>query len=110
MADVLALEALFDAVKARFTAEGPVAANVFGWRQPAQHPVGARIAWIPGDPAGNAGAAIAPRGPGGNPRSLATYEEQFASNTAPCACSATRGIAPCTTTRAVRFRSALRRG
>lgn len=77
MAEILALEALFDAVKARFTAEGPTAANVFGWRQPAQLPVGARIVWIPGDPAGNAGAALPPRGPGGNPRSLATYEEQF---------------------------------
>ena len=77
MAEILALEALFDAVKARFTAEGPTAANVFGWRQPAQLPVSARIAWIPGDPAGTAGAAIAPRGPGGNPRSIATFEELF---------------------------------
>ena len=77
MADVLALEALFDAVSARFTAEGPTAANVFGWREPGKHPVGHRIAWVPGDPGGNAGSIRPARNPGGNPRALATFVELF---------------------------------
>lgn len=77
MADVLALEHLFDAVVARFTAEGTVAVNAFGWRVPAQHPVGARIAWVPGDPAGNVGVVLPARNPGRNPRPIATLSELF---------------------------------
>jgi hypothetical protein len=77
MADVLALEALYDAVAARFTAEGTLATNVFGWREPGKHFAGARIAWIPGDPAGNAGSASPARNPGRNPRPIATFLELF---------------------------------
>lgn len=78
MAEILALEHLFDAVVARFTAEGTAGTHVFGWREPAkQSPPGPRVAWIPGDPSGTAGAAVAARNPGGNPRSIATYEELF---------------------------------
>lgn len=75
MADTLALEKLFDDVEARFLAENTLAEHVFGWREPARHAVGPRIAWVPGDPAGNLGAVLPARNPGRNPRPLATVQE-----------------------------------
>lgn len=77
MTDTLALEKLYDDVSARFTAEGTPAKNVFGWRTPAQQVVGNRIAWIPGDPSGNAGQDGPARNPGRNPRPIGTFVELF---------------------------------
>jgi hypothetical protein len=78
MTDTLAIEAVFDAVTARFTAEGTNAVNVFGWRQPAQHPLSNRIAWVPGDDkSGAAGTAAPARNPGRNPRPIGTFLEVF---------------------------------
>ncbi len=78
MADpVLALELLYDAVVARFALEGPVCAQPFGWRFVAQHHEGARIVWVPGNPAGAVGRIGPARNPGGEPRSLGTLAEQF---------------------------------
>jgi hypothetical protein len=82
MADVLALEVLFDAVVARFAAETPdgqtPVPNLFGWREPAQKmTTGARILWIPGDPNGSLGDLLPATQPGRNPRSLATIDEAF---------------------------------
>lgn len=79
MSDVLALEKLYDDVLALFAAEGTF--NVeqpFGWRRPAeQSATAARIAWVPGDPSGNAGVVGPAKYPGRNPRSLATLKERF---------------------------------
>ena len=77
MAIVFALPHLFDAVVARFTAEGPVGvAQSFGWLAPAEQMRSARrIVWTPGDEAGNLGAVTAPKYTGGNPRQLATVLE-----------------------------------
>lgn len=79
MADpVLALELLYDAVVARFTAEGP--ANVsqpFGWREVAKQRVNARIVWVPGNPIGAVGRVGPARNPGGDPRSIGTLLENF---------------------------------
>jgi hypothetical protein len=82
MADLLALEALFDAVVARFALEtAPPAVpvpNLFGWREPAQKmTTGARILWIPGDPNGDLGSLLPATQPGRNPRSIATLDELF---------------------------------
>ena len=82
MADVLALELLFDSVVARWAAEVPPgetpAPNLFGWREPAQKlTTGKRVLWIPGDPNGDMGAMMPPTQPGRNPRSLATIDELF---------------------------------
>jgi hypothetical protein len=93
MASVLALENLYDAVCARFLAEGPFllpslppgdptpantpVPNLFGWRFVAQHHTGSRIVWVPGNPLGVAGRYGPPRNPGGEPRSLFTVFEQF---------------------------------
>lgn len=77
MADTFALENLYNAVVARFTAEGTVCNNVFGWRTPAQQVIGSRIAWVPGDPAGNIGVNGPARNPGNNPRSIGTLHELF---------------------------------
>lgn len=77
MPDTLAIERLYAAVTARFTSEGTGAANVFGWRMPAQHVEGNRIAWVPGDTSGRVGETTAPRQPGRNPRPLATLRELF---------------------------------
>lgn len=77
MAEILAVERLYDAVAARFVAEGTGAVNVFGWRTPAQHALGNRVAWAPGDPTGNAGATGPAKQPGRNPRSLGTLHELF---------------------------------
>jgi hypothetical protein len=77
MADTLALIALYDAVVARFVLEGTAATNHFGWRASAQQLPGQRIVWIPGDEDGDIGEMLAPRHPGGNPRSLGTLDEIF---------------------------------
>lgn len=73
----LAVEHLFNQVSASFAADGIRATNLFGWRIPAQHPYGPRIAWVPGDPSNSAGLTTAPRGPGGNPRALGMLRELF---------------------------------
>lgn len=73
----LALENLFNQVSASFAADGILATNVFGWREPTKHPFGPRIAWVPGDPSNSAGLSTAPRGPGGNPRALHSFRELF---------------------------------
>jgi hypothetical protein len=82
MPDMLALEALFDSVVARFTAETPAGQttvpNLFGWREPAQKlTTGARVLWVPGDPNGSVGDLLPATQPGRNPRSLATLLELF---------------------------------
>lgn len=75
--ETLAVEVLFDAVVARFAAEGTNAANTFGWREPEKHVEGSRIAWVPGDPTGRIGLTGPARFPGRNPRSLGTLRELF---------------------------------
>jgi hypothetical protein len=77
MVDTLALENLFDAVVARFAAEGTVVLSVFGWRTPAEQTVTARVAWVPGDLAGNLGEVGGAKQPGRNPRPIATLFELF---------------------------------
>lgn len=78
MTDSLALEKLYADVVTRFTAEGPAAANVFGWRASKQQiAAGARIAWQPGNPAGDMGKLGPARNPGRNPRPIATLRELF---------------------------------
>lgn len=77
MADTLALEALYDAVVAQFAADGTIAKQPFGWREVAKYPVGARIAWVPGDPRFNVGADGPARNPGRNPRPIGTLHELF---------------------------------
>lgn len=73
----LAVENLFNQVSASFVADGILATNVFGWREPTKHPFGPRVAWVPGDPSNSAGLSTAPRGPGGNPRALHSFRELF---------------------------------
>ena len=74
----LALPTLYDAVVARFAADGTNAEQPFGWREPQKYKtVRARIVWVPGDPGGSAGAIKAARHPGQNPRSLSTLDELF---------------------------------
>lgn len=77
MSDALAVEQLYSRVSARFADAGLSALNVFGWREPAQHHVTDRIAWVPGDASGNAGTMAPPRNPGGRPRSIGTLLELF---------------------------------
>lgn len=79
MADpVLALELLYDAVRARFTLEGPVNIDQpFGRRFLAQQHVGSRIVWVPGDPEASLGSIMPARNPGRDPRPLATIDEMF---------------------------------
>lgn len=72
-----ALEHLYQRVTQSFTADGIQAVNVFGWRMPAQHPYGARIAWVPGDPSGALGATGAARNPGSHPRPIGMLLELF---------------------------------
>lgn len=75
--ETLAVEVLYAAVVARFTAESVGAVNTFGWREPEKHVEGSRIAWVPGDPSGKVGATVAARQPGREPRPLATLRELF---------------------------------
>ena len=78
MTVLFALPELFDAVVARFALDATAAEQVFGWREPAQHPESAtRITWVPGDESGSAGEIRGARNPGGDPRSLATLGELF---------------------------------
>lgn len=74
----LALDHLYDAVTARFTAEfASPPLQVFGWREPAKR-AGAmpRIVWVPGDDeSGDLGTWLPARNPGRNPRPLATIGE-----------------------------------
>lgn len=76
MATILALENLYDAVAASFTADAINATNAFGWREPTKHAYGARIAWVPGDQSGDLGTIGGPRGPGQIPRALAMLNER----------------------------------
>jgi hypothetical protein len=79
MATILALPYLYDLVVARFAAESTCVPNLFGWRAPdlKDHAGKPRIAWVPGDEAGELGELEAPKQPGRNPRSLATLGELF---------------------------------
>lgn len=77
MADILALEKLFDDVSARFASESTNAVNVFGWKAPAHQLTSNRIAWVPGAPSGALGDDAPARNPGRNPRPIATLLEQF---------------------------------
>ncbi len=77
MTSKLAWPTLYHLVSARFVLEKVPCSNMFGWRIPAQHPKGNRIAWVPGDPNGTVGTLLPPRNPGGEPRSLGTLGEVF---------------------------------
>lgn len=80
MAIIFALPRIYDAVVARFAADGTAVPNVFGWRTVAQRPAGVkRIAWVPGDDGelGKLGAARSPGGLGAGARSLGTLHELF---------------------------------
>lgn len=77
MPSKLGLVWLFEEVSARLAADGTPVTSQFGWRIPAQHPYGNRIAWVPGDPTGVLGQLAPPRNPGQTPRSLATLNEVF---------------------------------
>jgi hypothetical protein len=77
VADTLALEQLYDAVVARFTADGTVATSAFGWREPARQTPPPSCRWYPGDPSGSLGELGAPKQPGRMPRSLGTLGERF---------------------------------
>ncbi len=77
MADTLALVKLYNDVKARFAIDAPTVAMPFGWREPAKQHVGSRIAWVPGNPAGDVGKDAPARNPGRNPRPLGTVLELF---------------------------------
>lgn len=79
MSVILALPRLYDAVVARFAADGLSVPNLFGWRTPPQkYTLGNRICWIPGDTdSGDLGETLPARYPGRNPRSLATLGELF---------------------------------
>ncbi len=76
MNETLPIEVLLDRVRARFTAQGIAAENVFGWREPAQHARGDRVAWVPGDQSGSMGTVTGGKR-GMRPRSLATLNELF---------------------------------
>jgi len=78
MADILALPKLYADVVARFALDGTLVAQPFGWRSPFEQTDAARIAWVPGDPRGNAGVVGPAKYPGQLPRrSLATFFERF---------------------------------
>lgn len=78
MAATLALEKLFDDVVAQFAADSTEVPNIFGWRSPSKRAGQQnRICWVPGDPAGAAGALMGARQPGRNPRPLDTLLELF---------------------------------
>lgn len=93
MAVKFALEALFDAVVARFATEGPwlvapvlappapgtPVPNTFGWKKPEQQQLrGNRIIWVPGDDEnGDVGEYLPARQIGAEPRNLARLGERF---------------------------------
>lgn len=85
MTVVLALETLYDAVRARMDADtlalDPTATPVpqpFGWREPPKRTGTMRIVWVPGDDeSGDIGELGPARNPGRNPRSLGTLRELF---------------------------------
>jgi len=84
VADLLALPALYDAVQAVFTADGPADTSfAFGWREPPkQTNQGAarvrRVVFVPGDDkSGSLGADKPAVRPGRNPRPIATLGELF---------------------------------
>lgn len=77
MTAILALSKLYADVTTRFALEIPSVVHVFGWREPPRQFTGPRIAWVPGDVAGNIGTEEAPRNVGRNPRPLATLRELF---------------------------------
>jgi hypothetical protein len=69
MAIVFALPRLFDAVTARFAAEGLPVPMSFGWRTSSEQiQTTRRITWTPGDTNGGLGAVGAARFPGQDPR------------------------------------------
>lgn len=62
----------------RWTQNGPaVPVFQFGTREPAKRGDVYRVVFVPGDESGNAGALVAPRNPGRNPRPLHTLDELF---------------------------------
>jgi len=79
VADILALENLYNGVRAYFDANGWTKVyQPFGWREPAQQQtVEDRIAWVPGDRSGFVGELEGTTQPGGVPRYLATLNEVF---------------------------------
>jgi hypothetical protein len=77
MTSKLALVHLYEVVTAMLKADQVPVTSLFGWRIPAQHPMGNRIAWVPGDLGGTLGETGPARYPGGEPRSLATLNELF---------------------------------
>lgn len=77
MSATLALVKLYTDVLARFAVEAPTVAQPFGWREPPRQFTGPRIAWVPGDVAGNVGTDEPPRNVGRNPRPIATLRELF---------------------------------
>jgi hypothetical protein len=78
MTEILALEHLYNGVRAFFDAQGWECYQPFGWREPAQQQITRnRIVWVPGDRSGYIGNIIGPSQPGGVPRYLATIKETF---------------------------------
>jgi hypothetical protein len=77
MTDTLAVPYLYNAVVARFAAEGTLVPNSFGWREPAKQKAPPVIEWVPGDDSNGAiGDIDAARSPGRLPaRPLATLHE-----------------------------------
>lgn len=76
---VLALENLFDLVRARMSDDGilPLEGQRFGWKEPNRQDPVARIVWVPGDPEGNLGDFAPPKYPGDNPRALVNLNERW---------------------------------
>jgi hypothetical protein len=79
VADILALENLYNGVRSYFETNGwGKVYQPFGWREPAQQQaVQDRIAWVPGDRSGFVGEIVGTTQPGGVPRYLATLNEVF---------------------------------
>jgi hypothetical protein len=74
----LAIPWLYAQVEERFHMESTNVPMTFGWKEPPRNRTGSqRIVWVPGDPVGSLGAIAGARGPGGNPRPLATLQELF---------------------------------
>ena len=79
MTDTLALEQVFNDVRARFASESPGVSVVFGWREPTKQlnqgtGTANRIVFEPGRDK-KAGTYTKPRRPGQNPRPLKTLVE-----------------------------------